>query len=89
MCIASAAGAAAAPITGGASLLAALGAALPAASAGAGIGGGLGSAIGGGIGGAQADYAGDQGLKLAASRQQKLTDFQIRQQALAALMGTR
>jgi hypothetical protein len=59
----------------------------PLAGVGAGVGGALGSAIGGQIGQGQADDATEKLQKLDEERQKKLTEYQLRQQALDDLMG--
>jgi phage tail tape-measure protein len=56
---------------------------------GASLGGAAGGLIGGKLGSDKADKATDALLKAEEERQRKLQDHQNRQQALAALMGTR
>lgn len=59
---------------------------LPAMGLGASLGGSLGGAIGGSAGGMSTDAAADELQKAEAKRQQLLNEYQLRQQALDALM---
>ncbi len=56
---------------------------------GASLGGGLGGLIGGELGRGKADKASDKLREAERERQRKLADYQNRQAALNALMGTR
>lgn len=62
---------------------------IPAMGAGASLGGSLGGAIGGGIGGMSADDASEELRRAEEKRQRLLNDYQLRQQALDALMQSK